>query len=266
MVANSSNTIYDRLISLYGKVGKVYKPPTNTTLNEKLNVYPNIDTGTQTPVLKYLGISNGGNDIIYDVLKTSEHSVKDGSLFNPIPFLIIEKSKDLTVQERSKYRLRKETLINGIEYVEYYLKLIDSITDPEVYIVEKTGEITTNLIPFNFNDPSILNPQPKIKEDFVNANVNNYIAVTSNVSFSLTVLEMDNVKKAIELKYGVTSPKIISEMALFSGIDYVTVNGTEALSVQASFFQTVQFDLQSMIFTGKPLLKEIQIGGSEVLR
>ena len=43
-------------------------------------------------------------------------------------------------------------------------------------------------------------------------------------------------------------------------------NGPEALSVQAAFFQTVQYDLQSMLYAKGVSLRDIQIGGMEVLK
>ena len=266
MVNNANSTIYDRLISLHNKIGLDYSPDPNTTLNEKLGIYPNVDIKNKRPILSYVGIGNGGNNVIYDVLKTSNHEVKDSSLFNHVPFLIIEKSKDLTIQERADYRLRKETIINGVEYVEYYLKKLSNITKPEVFIVEKTGELTTRLKPFNFNDASILNPTPKVKEDFLNANKTTYVAVTCNASFGLSELEVDNIKAAIELKFGPDSPKIISEICLFTGVEQNMANGPEALSVQAAFFQTVQYDLQSMLYAKGVSLRDIQIGGMEVLK
>lgn len=266
MVNNANATIYDRLIGLHARLGIPYAPAPNTTLNEKLDIFPNLDIKDKLPTLSYIGIGNGGNNVVYNVLKTSEHEVKDASLFNQVPFLIIEKTRDLTIQERSEYRLRKETVINGIEYVEYYLKKISNITKPEVFIVEKTGELSTKLKPFNFNDSTILNPYPKIKEDFITTDKNTYVAITCNASFGLSELEVTNIKNAIELKYGVDSPKIISEICLYSGVEHVTPSGIEALSVQAAFFQAVQYDLQSMLYSKGITLRDIQIGGMEVLK
>lgn len=266
MVNNANATIYDRLIGLHARLGLTYSPAPNTTLNEKLDIFPNLDIKDKLPTLNYIGIGNGGNNVIYDVLKTSEHEVKDACLFNQIPFLIIEKSRDLTIQERAEYRLRKETIINGVEYVEYYLKKISNITKPEVFIIEKTGELSTKLKPFNFNDSTILNPYPKVKQDFITVDKSSYIAITCNASFGLSELEVNNIKSAIELKYGPDSPKIISEICLFSGVEHQTPNGIEALSVQAAFFQTVQYDLQSMLYAKGISLRDIQIGGMEVLK
>lgn len=265
-VNNASSTIYYRLLTLNKNLGLKFRPKLNTTLNEKLDILPNMSIGDLYPEIKYIGIGVGGTSTAYDVLKSSEHSVGDGSLFKQVPFLILEKTKDLTVAERKKYRLRKETIINNIEYVEYYLKVVDNISEPEVYYVTKTGELTTKLEPFNFNNAAILNPTPLIKEDFLNVSTETYIAVTSDVTLYLSPQELENIKKAIEIKYGTTTPKIITEMALFTGVDYVTVNGTEALAVQPAFFQTVQYDLQSLLFNNKVILKNIQIGGIEVLK
>lgn len=265
-VNNASSTIYYRLLTLHKNLGLKFKPKANTTLNEKLDIFPNMSIGTTYPEIKYLGIGLGGTNTAYDILKSSEHSVFDGSLFKQVPFLIVEKTKDLTVAERKVYRLRKEVVINNIEYVEYYLKLIDNISEPEVYYVTKTGELTTRLEPFNFNNAAILNPTPLVKEDFLNVSTETYVAVTSDVTLYLSPQELENIKLAIEIKYGVDTPHILTEMSLFTGVDYVTVNGTEALAVQPAFFQTVQYDLQSLLFSNKVVLKNIQIGGIEVLK
>lgn len=265
-VNNALSTIYYRLLTLHKNLGLKFKPKTNTTLNEKLDIYPNMSIGDSYPEIKYLGIGLGGTNTAYDILKSSEHSVSDGSLFKQIPFLILEKTKDLTIAERKKYRLRKEVTINNIDYVEYYLKVVDNVSEPEVYLVTKTGELTTKLEPYNFNNANILNPTPLVKEDFLNVNIDTYIAVTSDVTLYLSPQELEDIKTAIEIKYGIDTPKIITEMALFTGVDYVTVNGTEALAVQPAFFQTVQYDLQSLLFSNKVVLKNIQIGGIEVLK
>jgi hypothetical protein len=105
-----------------------------------------------------------------------------------------------------------------------------------------------------------------VKEDFLNANKTTYVAVTCNASFGLSELEVDNIKAAIELKFGPDSPKIISEICLFTGVEQNMANGPEALSVQAAFFQTVQYDLQSMLYAKGVSLRDIQIGGMEVLK
>lgn len=265
-VNNASSTMYYRLLTLHKNLGLKFKPKANTTLNEKLDILPNMSIGDSYPEIKYIGIGIGGTNVAYDVLKSSEHSVDNGSLFKQVPFLIVEKTKDLTVAERKDYRLRKETIINNIEYVEYYLKVVDNISEPEVYYVTKTGELTTKLAPYNFNNAAILNPTPLVKEDFLNVNTDTYIAVTSDITLYLSPQELENIKKAIEIKYGIDAPKTISEMSLFTGVEYPTVNGTEALAVQAAFFQTVQYDLQSLIFSNKVILKNIQIGGIEVLK
>lgn len=266
VVNNANSSIYYRLLTLYKNLGLRFKAKLNTTLNEKLDILPNISIGDEYPTIKYIGIGNGGSNVMYDILKSSEHSVKDASLFSQIPFLILEKNRDLTVAERKDFRFRKEVVINGIEYVEYYLKVINNISEPEVYTVTKTGELTTSLTPFNFNDPSILNPAPLIKEDFLNVNIDTYIAVTADITLYLTPKELKDIQTAIEIKFGADASKIISEIAIFSGVDYVTTNGTEALVVQPAFYQTVQYDLESILFSESVILKNIQIGGIEVLK
>lgn len=266
MVNNASNTAWYRLVTLYSRFGLPYSAEPNTTLNEKLDILPNVSIGDKYPTLKYIGVGVGGNEVLYDIMKTSEHEHDDGSLFMQVPFLIIEKSKDLTVAERKNYRLRKETIINNIEYVEYYLKTFNNVSEPEMFEVIKTGEITTRLEPFDYSKSTILNPVPRVKADFMNEDINSYTAVTANISFFLSTTELANLKAAIALKYGVDTPAIISEIAIFQGVDYTTVNGTEALSVQPAFFQTVQYDLESMLFSNSILMKDIQIGGSEVLK
>jgi len=266
MVNNACNTAWYRLVTLHQRLGIEYSAEPNTTLNEKLDILPNISIGDKYPVLKYLGVGIGGNEVLYDIMKTSEHEHEHGSLFMPVPFLIIEKSRDLTVAERKNYRLRKETIINNVEYVEYYLKTFNNVSKPEMFEVIKTGDITTRLVPFDYNKTSILNPVPRLKSDFMNEDINSYTAVTANISFYLSLTELANLKAAIALKYGADTPAIISELAVLQGVDYTTVNGTEALSVQPAFFQTVQYDLESMLFSSSILMKDIQIGGTEVLK
>lgn len=266
MVNNSKSTIYYRLLTLCKNLGKFYNPEPNTTLNEKLDIYPNISIGETYPIVNYIGVGIGGSDVAYDIMKTSETLVTNVPLLKQVPFLIIEKTRDLTVSERKNYRLRKEVIINGIEYVEYYLKIINAISDPQVFKVIKTGEQSTKLEPFNFNISSILNPEPLIKEDFLAVNTNEYIAVACNITLSLTPTELLNIKEAIDIKYGVNTPKILTEIGIFTGVEYTTLHGTEALAVQPAFFQAMQYDLQGLLNSNEVLLKDIQIGGIEVLR
>ena len=72
MVNNSTSTVYYRLLTLCKNLGKIYKPEQNTTLNEKLDIYPNISIGNSYPVINYLGIGIGGSEIAYDIMKSSE--------------------------------------------------------------------------------------------------------------------------------------------------------------------------------------------------
>jgi hypothetical protein len=268
MVNNSTASIYYRDITLSMLKGVEYKPKNNTTLNEKFNILPTQkpNDSKKYPSLKYMMIGNGGVNTLFDVLKTSEHTTLDGCLFNPIPFLIVNKSQDLTLEERQKYRLRKETVINSIEYVEYYLKVIDDVPiDNDVFNVINNGE-TNLLTPFDYNQSRILNPIPRVKEDFITQDYNQYVAITSTIRFYLSVTEMENIKNAIKLKYGETTPVILTELGLCTGIDYTTSSGVESIYTQLALTSILQYDLENMLISNDEIIKAIQIGGLEVLK
>ncbi len=220
-------TIYSSHLATCKALNRPFTVLPNSTLNKKFNLHAEeLPAINEYPVLGYIGIGNKGAS--YEVTGTGfvlttplQHTPRDASLFNFIPFVIRNINDDLTPSERLKYRLRVPVTIDGTTYVAYYLRTLsieDVIPTVEMRNVEDETITTTSFSPVL----SDLSPTPPpISETDLNNPNGNYLVSTAKINFMLNQADINNIMDACSLIFGDPRYAVINEIALCSGVDKV---------------------------------------------
>lgn len=223
----------------------------NSTLNQKLGINADIDIAAgEIPTVKYIAIGNGGHDFIVGAngrpkWETVAHAPRHTALYNQLPFVLRLPSNDLPAADRRKYRLRRMETHGGVQYVAYYLRLLDtSQTSPTLELRHVENDITTASV----YAPTIedLNPTPPViaTGSLVTATAD-YVASTAKVPFAMTAAEVTEFMDAVRIIEGEDGYAIISEVATVSGIDR-TVQGTFS-GVAASYTEIIRAQVTAFI-------------------
>jgi hypothetical protein len=236
-VENTIPTIYGIHLQNALALQKPLSILAHSTLNERLNIYPNEVIGDgEFPVVRYITIGDGGLRVTTGsdnkpVLKTVPHINTHAGLYNHLPFILRRPNNDLSPTQRNNYRLRRLETHDGTSYVAYYLKKLDlSTVTPSVELRTVTNGVVTSS-PYV---PSLadLNPTaPNLQPGGVVQTSGNYVAATSKVPLTLLQFDIDEFLEVCNIIYGDTDRAIISEMGLCSGVDRTLVgdfNGTSS--------------------------------------
>lgn len=243
-------TIYGSHIETCRRLNRPFNVLPNSTLNQKFSLFENTLPGpNEYPVMGYIAIGNKGAsyEVTADnyVLTTPlPHLPRDASLYNFLPFVMRTIDNDLDSTERMKYRLRVPMVVNGSNYVAYYLKTlpIANVT-PTVELRNVNGDSITSAV----FTPSVsdLSPTPP---DISTTNLNNpsgdYLVSTAKVEFVLDQVDISNIMDACAILYGDPRYAVINEIALCTGIDKVvqgtfggtTSNYTDTVATQVAAF------------------------------
>jgi len=211
------DTVYFQGMMVSNIMGNTYRPIQGTTINEYLNI-PIVETDGNPSITHYtLGLAKIEQEAVLDSL---EHSPLDITLYNMIPLLMVEKDVDiLTPAEESEYDLGKELVVDGKTYMVYYAKKLDNKdTRTSLYDVKWDGESNKYDIKlFKFEDSMLGKPTPKPGKDYVFDNSQPSVAVSSTVSVSLSLKDVDNIKKVITILYP-NSTSLITDRIFEVGI------------------------------------------------
>lgn len=243
-------TIYSAHLQTAKLLNKPFTVLNNSTLNQKFDLFANdIPSSNEYPSLNYIAIGNKG--VTYElgtdnyILTTPvPHLPRHASLYNMMPFIARPVTDDLTVGERSKYRLRVITSIGGVNYALYYLMVLptDSVI-PSVELRNVNGSVITST---SFTpDLSDLSPvAPIINSQSLNNPNGDYLVSTAKINFSLDQAAVTEIMDACNLIYGDSRYAVISEIALCTGIDKTmqgsfnnaTLPYTESIATQVAAF------------------------------
>lgn len=274
MIFPAQRTIYGQDLALAQSLGLEYNMIPNTTLNEKLGVLPQVEKPAGVyPIIRYLTIGCGGQSIIDNptTYPYSVHHPTDASPFKIMPFIIRERDRDLTFAERQKYRLRKELVVDGNNYVAYYLKVL--VPDKDIIYRSDVVQFSKTISPFSFTDRDVLNPVPISKIDKITSNSSVYIAKFAKIVFELKeeeVREIDNVftvmRNVLFPGYAGVLNNSITELGLCSGIDQTAQDGSiESICTQVAHHIDVSFDIDIYLNSKTSFYKTFELGGTEPL-
>lgn len=243
-------TIYGSHIETCRRLNRPFNVLPNSTLNQKFSLFENtLPAPNEYPVMGYIAIGNKGAsyEVTSDnyVLTTPlPHLPRDASLYNFLPFVMRNAENDLDSTERMKYRLRVPMVVNGTNYIAYYLKTLPiANVIPTVELRNVNGDSITSAV----FTPSVSNLSPT-PPDISTTNLNNpsgdYLVSTVKVDFVLDQVDINNIMDACTILYGDPRYAVISEIALCTGVDKVvqgtfggvTSNYTDTIATQVAAF------------------------------
>ncbi len=231
-------------------IGKKLRKLPNSTLNQKLNIHPDIDIAeSDIPVVKYVAIGNGGHNFIVGgngrvKWRAVHHTVRHTALYNQLPFVLRRPNEDLTPEQRMRYRLRRLETHHGVTYVAYYLRVLDlSMTevDLELRHVEDGVTVSTPYAP-SLED---LNPvPPTLLTGQAVTTTGDYVASTAKIPFVMSAEDVQEFVNAVKIIEGDDGYAVISEMATVSGVDRAVLgdfNGARSSYTDAIYTQVTSF-------------------------
>ena len=267
MIINSQRTIYGMGLQLAQLNGTPYKALLNTTLNEKFSILPTVSLAEDTyPSIKYFAIGVGGDAIVtgVDNYSFSKHKATDAALFEHIPFIMRTVDNDLLAVDREKYRFRKILNIAGVEYVCYYLKVIDFTEARQGFYIVSVNDGISTLSVFNTATDEFLNPVPRDpSKGMVDLENTKYVSSIANLKFSLYREELQEVSDNIDLLYGTDHTKNLTEIGICSGVDVLLDGYHEASVAQVIYHTEVDINTAGMLLEEGELVRVLEYGGSE---
>lgn len=240
--------------------GKKLEVFPNSTLNQKLSIHADVQLiDTDMPHVRYVGIGDGGHDFLRGGNGKTKwvgvhHTPRHTAMYNQLPFVLRPIGEDLTPEQRVRYRLRKVERHHGVDYIAYYLRVLDmSLSRPalELRVVEDGVTTSTPFVP-SLED---LNPVPPVLvTDNAVTTTGDYVASTMKVPFIMTPEDVTEFINACRIRENEDGYGIISELVTVSGVDK-TVNGafngvnqsyTEAVYAQVTAFVATAWVMDSL--------------------
>lgn len=201
--------------------------PTNSTLNEKLNVNAGqLPSQTDRNSLAAFVIGNKGHQGVAGtngVWKTEpvQHRATDASLYGQLPFVLRPLNNDLSQTDRAKYCLRLEEVHDGVRYAAYYGRRIDKTNVvPQMLLKNVTNGVETTQ-PFVPNSSNLNPTPPQIASTGVNTTDGSYVMAVATLTLSITEADAQEFLNVSKVIYGDESYAIISELGLVTGVDKV---------------------------------------------
>lgn len=260
--------------NLYLNLPHVVLP--NSTLNEKLNIAKDISLAdTDRPHFGYVVIGNGAHKVSTGtnglvITDSIPHRPRDAGLYNMIPLVLRLPQNDLTVSERSKYRLRRTESHDGKAYIAYYAKVLDrSETAPTLEFRTVADGVTTSTAYV----PTIadLNPTPPvINSQGAISTTGDYVAATAKVPFVFDANDITELRNVAKILYKDEKYAVFSELGLCSGVDRsvtgdfggISSTYTEVIAAQISCFYV---EYHSVGASSEGVDLTFDVGASEAL-
>lgn len=208
-----------------------------TTMNERLDISPNVTLGNDEKVkLGVLVIGSGGHTCAPGTngrprIMPRNHTAENLSTFDPVPFVLRPVEDDLTLAERNKYCLRKEVNVGGKIYFGYYgLRLNITKDNFEVRTVRVTKINGVDEETHYELDSNNIFPEPvDLPVDHAVVASDVQLRVTAPISIRLDFNAVNEFVEACKImNNGDETTAVISEMALCTGADRViSVPGTD---------------------------------------
>lgn len=252
----------------------VIKP--NTTLNQKLNIFPNeLFTEDFQPFTQYVVIGNNGHVMQIGQnqipkLKPVPHKPQHSGLYNQMPFVLRRLDDDLTPVERARYRLRRLETHGGEVHAAYYGRVLNTQNATAQLELRTVINGNVTVTPFEHTAQDLNPAKPVIQPGYVLDTTGDYIAAYVPAQFVMTTDDMREYSDACNIIYGEEGYAVISEIGLAAGVDrgLIVDNAgtplayTEAVGVMITNFLTASY---SADFFANGFTLDMNIGSSEPL-
>lgn len=273
-----TRTIYGSRLQTAMLLGLPYTQVANTTLNEKFGIQSGVlPDGGAVPRVRYFCIGNGGHRNMtggdgQPYTSPIQHSASDAALYKHLPFLLREPANDLSALERTNYALRKQIVVNGENYIAYYLKRLDLTgVSPEMKHNTVADGITTSVpyVPTSAN----LNPvAPTIPSTGVTTTNGDYLSASALLNLDFSETDVNELINVAEIMYDNSLYAVISEIGLVAAVDKIvsapvpvgsgTFNYNEVVGAQITTHITAHYNVG---FSNQGFDFGVEIGATEPL-
>jgi len=273
MIFNGRQTIYNIMLMNRMLAGLEYRPPINTTVNEKLNILLKNKSLDKYPKINTLIIGSFGGVLKSDLtrlrLYQDQHNPTDASLFNQIPFYLRRLDEVAKKPLRDYHVLRKRVVINGTEYLAAYGRAIEEFEyKDEITYLKNITDDYANIYKDDVNHLKSMSPEPVTNLDmtfksdsFVNDFIKTYIY--------LDAYDLNELYHVFET-LGIEEP-VINEMGVCAGkwVETKDILGNlykETIETQIMYFLDSDINLNEAISDRDYIDFYIEIGGQQILR
>lgn len=267
-----TRTIYGARLQSLQYFGLPYNHVPNTTLNEKLNIFPDQrpDNG-EMPRNRYFSIGNRGHRMAigadsFPFTDELQHQPSDAAPFGIMPFVLRRATDDLDVATRSQYGLRRLETHNGQNYIAYYARRIDLTGVVAAMFNNDVENGITTKTPFVPSSGNLNPTPPSIPPTGSISTSGDYQSVTTLVDLSMAKADIEEYIEAVKIIYGDVRYAIISEIALVAGCDKILTAGgltyNEVVEAQVTAHIT---DYHSLRYTNNGLVLTADVGAIEPL-
>lgn len=243
-------TAVGALIQTAHKHNLPYEYVANSVMNRDLDVFPDrLPPSNQIPFSQYWAIGDGALTATFGADNKVElwpvpHSPRHTGLYSQVPFVLRAYNRDLSVQERSRFRMRKIIELGGVRYVAYYLRTMD-FTNTQArleYRKIENGVVTST--PWAPTPDDQHPKRPPINPGQVYVTGDDYIAATAKSRLVFTPWDITELINVSNILYGINATLTISEIAICSGrneqatgdFNGAQVQYTESMGVQITDF------------------------------
>lgn len=269
-------TIYGAHLQTCQYLKKPFTVLANSTLNQKFNVASaELPAANEYPTFKGIVIGNDGAKV--EVLSGDKISItpkihlpRHSALYNHIPFIVRKMSEDLSSSERLLYRLRQPFTKDGVEYVAYFMKVVNiDTTAPLVELLNvNNGAITSQIFSPTLSD---LSPTPPTLNSVSLVQPNgDYLSSTGIVMLTLNSNDINEIITACGILYGNVKYATISEIGICHGVDRIVNGGfgsvtapyTESIATQIAGFV---YQFYSLNYGADEININLELGSKEPL-
>lgn len=220
-----TKTIFGEQLITSAAYGLKHQPQQGTTLNEKLEIYRNHALAdTDIPRIQWVAIGCGGSrprnsTTGPSVQEPIPHSVKDGGLYEQVPFILRALGQDLTAAQRANYAGRKIIDVRGTKYIGYYLRKMEYNASRPItkHVVINNGIAQEN----DFQpDASVLTPQkPAANSPVLHVTNGEVYKIYKEAKLTFTESDVQELMNVFQILYDDRNIAVISEMAIVGGVN-----------------------------------------------
>lgn len=243
----------------------------NTTLNERLSINATAQLADgETPGIGYLIIGNGGHQNAtgtngFPLQVPIDHLATHAGPYNPIPWVMRQTDSDLTAAERTKYALRSEITVDGVNYYAYYALRVDFSQVPVVYRKSTTVDGVTTTENFVPGTKDLIPDQVSLPTSGAVSTSGVTVSASATVSIELSASDIANLIDVAVNLYGDEKYAIVSEFAFASGVDRTfsvpsssgQVNFTDVVACQVMAYMN---EIKNLPYNTQRLAFDVELG------